>query len=91
MGVPMGLASLIMLESLTYALRSAAFFVPAAAGVQEGGYILVGAALGLGPEFALALSLMKRARELTLGVTGLVVWQAIEGNSLLRARGKTRR
>ena len=91
MGVPMGLASLIMLESLTYALRSAAFFVPAAAGVQEGGYILVGAALGLGPEFALALSLMKRARELTLGVTGLVVWQAIEGNPLLRARSKTRR
>jgi putative membrane protein len=91
MGVPLGLASLIMLESLTYALRSAAFFVPAAAGVQEGGYILVGAALGLGPEFALALSLMKRARELTLGVTGLVVWQSIEGNSLLRARGKTRR
>jgi len=91
MGVPMGVASLIMLESLTYALRSAAFFVPAAAGVQEGGYILVGAALGLGPEFALALSLMKRARELTLGVTGLVVWQSIEGNSLLRARGKTRR
>ncbi len=91
MGVPMGLASLIMLESLTYALRSAAFFVPAAAGVQEGGYILVGAALGLGPEFALALSLMKRARELTLGVTGLVVWQSIEGNSLLRVRGKTQR
>jgi len=90
MGVPMGLASLIMLESLTYALRSAAFFVPAAAGVQEGGYILVGAALGLGPEFALALSLMKRARELTLGVTGLVVWQSIEGNSLLRARSKAR-
>ena len=88
MGVPMGLASLIMLESLTYALRSAAFFVPAAAGVQEGGYILVGAALGLGPEFALALSLMKRARELTLGVTGLVVWQWIEGHSLLRACGK---
>jgi hypothetical protein len=24
-------------------------------------------------------------------VTGLVVWQSIEGNSLLRARGKTRR
>jgi len=91
MGVPMGLASLIMLESLTYALRSAAFFVPAAAGVQEGGYILVGATLGLGPEFALALSLMKRARELTLGVTGLAVWQSIEGNLLLHARRITRR
>jgi putative membrane protein len=91
MGVPMGLASLIMLESLAYAIRSAAFFVPAAAGVQEGGYILVGAALGLGPEFALALSLMKRARELTLGVTGLIAWQWFEGHLLMRARRITRR
>jgi len=91
MGVPMGLASLIMLESLAYAIRSAAFFVPAAAGVQEGGYILVGAALGLGPEFALALSLMKRARELTLGVTGLIAWQWFEGHLLMRARRMTRR
>ena len=87
----MGLASLIMLESLAYAIRSAAFFVPAAAGVQEGGYILVGAALGLGPEFALALSLMKRARELTLGVTGLIAWQWFEGHLLMRARRMTRR
>jgi putative membrane protein len=91
MGVHISLTALIMLESLTYAIRSAAFFVPAAMGVQEGGYILVGAALGIGPEFALALSLMKRARELTLGVTGLVAWQLIEGHLLLRARRFTQR
>ncbi len=84
MGTPMAVGSVILLESLTYALRSAAFFVPAAAGVQEGGYILVGATLGLGPEFALALSLMKRARELTLGVTALLAWQWFEGRLLLR-------
>jgi putative membrane protein len=86
MGVHISLTALIMLESLTYAIRSAAFFVPAAMGVQEGGYILVGAALGVGPEFALALSLMKRARELTLGVAALVVWQWLEGRLLFRAR-----
>ncbi len=44
--------------------RSAAFFVPSGLGVQEGGYVLLGAIFGLGPETALALSLAKRAREL---------------------------
>ncbi|MBU6506332.1 MAG: flippase-like domain-containing protein [Alphaproteobacteria bacterium] len=86
MGAPLGIASIVTLESLAYAIRSAAFFVPAAAGVQEGGYILIGATLGLGPELALALSLMKRARELTLGITGLLAWQWFEGRFLLRAR-----
>jgi len=91
MGVPTGFATLIMLESMTYALRSAAFFVPAAAGVQEGGYMLIGAALGIGPEFALALSLMKRARELTLGVTAILAWQWLEGRGLLRVLRLPRR
>lgn len=86
MDTPLDIGSVIVLESLTYAMRSAAFFVPAAAGVQEGGYVLVGATLGLGPEFALALSLMKRARELTLGISALLMWQWLEGRLLLRAR-----
>ncbi len=86
MHTPLDIGGVIVLESLTYAIRSAAFFVPAAAGVQEGGYVLVGATLGLGPEFALALSLMKRARELTLGITALLIWQWFEGRLLLQAR-----
>jgi putative membrane protein len=84
MGVPLRLDSLLVLESLSYALRSAAFFVPAAAGVQEGGYLLLGALLGIGPEFALALSLLKRARELLLSGLGLLAWQAAEGGRLWR-------
>jgi putative membrane protein len=84
MGVPLRLDTLLVLESLSYALRSAAFFVPAAAGVQEGGYVLLGALLGIGPEFALALSLLKRARELLLSSLGLVAWQAAEGGRLWR-------
>ncbi|HXP29568.1 MAG TPA: lysylphosphatidylglycerol synthase domain-containing protein [Stellaceae bacterium] len=91
MGVPVGIATLIVLESLTYALRSAAFFVPAAAGVQEGGYVLLGAALGIGPEFALALSLLKRGRELVLGLAALALWQWLEGRSLWRRRPLARR
>ena len=77
-GAPLPLAAVLALESLIYALRSAAFFVPSGLGVQEGGYVVLGAFFGLGPESALALSLVKRARELTIGLPTLIVWQALE-------------
>jgi putative membrane protein len=84
MGVRPGLGSLIVLESLTFALRSAAFFVPAAAGVQEGGYVLLGGALGIAPDIALALSLLKRGRELVLGAAALFLWHLVESRRLWR-------
>lgn len=84
MGVRPGFGSLIVLESLTFAIRTAAFFVPAAAGVQEGGYVLLGGALGIAPEFALALSLLKRGRELILGTVALLLWHSIESSWMWR-------
>ena len=84
MGVRPGFGSLIVLESLTFAIRTAAFFVPAAAGVQEGGYILLGGALGIPPEIALALSLLKRGRELALGTVALLLWHSIESRRIWR-------
>lgn len=84
MGVRPGVASLIVLESLTFAIRTAAFFVPAAAGVQEGGYVLLGGALGIAPDIALALSLLKRGRELVLGAVALLLWNAIESRRMWR-------
>jgi uncharacterized membrane protein YbhN (UPF0104 family) len=84
MGVRPGFGSLIVLESLTFAIRTAAFFVPGAAGVQEGGYVLLGSALGIEPQFALALSLLKRGRELVLGTAALLVWHSIESRRLWR-------
>ena len=64
-----------MLESLGQAVRAGAFAVPGALGVQEGGYVMLGRVVGLGPETALALSLAKRVRELVLGIPGLIAWQ----------------
>jgi hypothetical protein len=55
-----------------------------AVGVQEGAYIILGAAFGLTPEMALALSLLKRARDLAIGLPALGVWQAEEGGRLWR-------
>jgi len=53
-------------------------------GVQEGAYVLIGASFGLTPEMALAISLIKRARDLVIGLPALGVWQAVEGGLLWR-------
>ncbi len=83
MGADLGIASVIVVESLLYAIRSVAFAIPNAVGVQEGAYIMLGAAFGLTPETALALSLLKRARDLVIGVPALLAWQILESRRLL--------
>lgn len=85
MGADLGIGAVIAVESLLYAIRSVAFAVPNAVGVQEGAYIVLGAAFGLTPEIALALSLLKRARDLVIGLPALLAWQALEGRRLLNA------
>jgi len=86
MGNALGLGAMIAIEGLLYAARAMAFAVPAALGVQEGAYVLLGGLFGLPPEVALALSLLKRARGLLLGVPPLLLWQALEGRRLWRGR-----
>ncbi len=76
---PVGFAEAFMLESLGQAVRAAAFLVPGALGIQEGGFILLGRLAGLTPEISLSLSLAKRVRELSLGIPGLLYWQIMEG------------
>jgi len=84
MGVPIGPGPVLAIEGILYAARGAAFAVPSALGVQEGVYVLLGGIFGLGPDTALALSLLKRARDLSLGLPTLVAWQLIESRRLLR-------
>ena len=67
-------------------IRAAMFPIPGALGVQEGGYVIVGSLLGIPGDAALALSLIARARELALGIPGLIAWQVIEARRLWRAR-----
>jgi glycosyltransferase 2 family protein len=83
-GRPLPFGSAMVIESLVYAIRTTAFFVPNSVGVQEGAYILLGSAFGLSPEMALALSFIKRARDLAIGLPTIALWQAIEGGRLMR-------
>jgi hypothetical protein len=83
-GAPLGFGVVLVIEGLLYAVRSVAFAVPNAVGVQEGAYILLGASFGLTPELGLALSLLKRARDLALGLPVLAAFQLLEGRRLWR-------
>ena len=78
-GVALGLAEGLVIDSLLYGMRSVAFIVPSALGVQEGGLILLCGLFGVGADAALALSLIKRARDVTIGVPILLAWQGLEG------------
>ncbi len=85
-GEPLPFGAVLAIESLLYAIRTTAFVVPNAMGVQEGAYLLLGAGFGLTPEMSLALSLLKRGRDLAIGLPTIAVWQAIESNRLWRRR-----
>ena len=78
-GWPVTLTEALVLESLGQAVRSAAFFIPGGLGAQEAGYLLFGLIYGLPPEQGLALSLIKRLREVMLGIPGIFAWQMMEG------------
>ncbi|GAB7521630.1 lysylphosphatidylglycerol synthase domain-containing protein [Paraburkholderia sp. 2C] len=75
---PVSFAKAFVIDSLVQVVASAAFFVPAALGVQEGGFLLIGGMLGLEPATCLALAGARRVRDLVIFVPGMLVWQIAE-------------
>ena len=91
MGHPISVPTALAIESLGSVITAAGFIVPGAIGVQESGYMAIGAALGLPAELGLATSLVKRARQILLGLPALASWQASElGWLRLRRRDRVR-
>lgn len=86
MGVPASIWSMLMVESLIFTLRSMAFFIPGALGVQEAGYLLLAPIAQIPPDALLALSLLKRGRDLAIGLPTLLCWQLTEVRTLLARR-----
>ena len=77
----------LALEALLCTLRTIAAFVPAAMGVQEAGYAMLAPLFGLPAEMGLAVSLLKRAREIVIGVPALIYWQRSKAARPCAARG----
>jgi putative membrane protein len=67
----------LIVEALTALLRTAAFLVPGGLGVQEGALLALGTLVGIAPESALTLALVKRAREIVTGLLGLLAWGSL--------------
>jgi putative membrane protein len=82
-GTRADLTSILAIESLICATRSAAFLIPNALGMQEAAYAILSPLFGIGVEYGLAVSLLKRGRDIAVGVPILLVWQAIEGRRVL--------
>ena len=87
MGAPIGFAAAVMLESISFAARSAAFLIPSGWGAQEAALVALAAVAGLSPDSALALGLVKRAREFAVGLPGLAAWGFAERSGRTKPAG----
>ncbi|HVW22384.1 MAG TPA: lysylphosphatidylglycerol synthase domain-containing protein [Opitutaceae bacterium] len=74
----------LALEGLFSGALSVGLLVPGAFGVQELSYVGIGRLFGLPAPLSLALSLVRRARDILLGGPALLSWQAIEAARLRR-------
>ena len=73
LGVPGSLPQALVTESLGMAARTAGFAVPGALAVQEGGFALAALSVGLPETAGLSVSLIKRVREVLVGVAGVTL------------------
>lgn len=78
LGVDLDLDDAIAIEALLHAVLAVAFVVPGYAGVQEAAYAGIGMLFGVPPDIALGMSLLRRAKDLAIGVPVLLVWQLLE-------------
>jgi putative membrane protein len=78
LGQPGTIRGSMVIESLSVAVQSIMFMVPAGLGAQEGGFVLFGAAVGISAQVALALSLARRVRQIALGIPALGSWYMVE-------------
>jgi putative membrane protein len=82
-GVPVGLPAVLAIESLVGAVKSAAALVPNALGVQEASYAALAPLFGIGPEFGLAVALLRRARDIAIGAPILLLAHADAGRRVI--------
>ncbi len=78
MGFHIALWKVLTLESLMAMVKSVAFMTPGALGLQEGAYVLVAPLFGLPPEATLSVSLLRRVKDLLIGIPAIAIWQYAE-------------
>lgn len=87
-GFPIDVDQAMAIEALLSGASAVAFLVPVSAGVQEASYAGFGALFGVPAELSLAVALIRRARDVVIGVPILLLWQMIEVRRLRRVPGQ---
>jgi putative membrane protein len=82
LGAKPGVLDALAIESIFSGVLSFGFLVPGGLGVQELTYVGIGRLFGMPAPLSLALSLLRRARDLVIGAPPLLVWQALEARRL---------
>jgi glycosyltransferase 2 family protein len=82
LGLHVDIMAALAIEALLHALLIPAVLVPGYAGVQEAGYAALGTLFGIPPDISIAVSLLRRARDLAIGIPILLVWQFAEARQL---------
>lgn len=78
LGADIDLLSVLALEAFLNVALALAFLVPGAAGVQEAAYAGIGTFFGLPPELSFTVSILRRAKDVALGIPILLAYQLVE-------------
>ncbi|GBR15964.1 lysylphosphatidylglycerol synthase domain-containing protein [Gluconobacter frateurii] len=82
LGAHVGFLSALAIEGVVCGIMSAGFLVPAALGVQEAAYVALGLIFGIDSQISLSLSLLRRGRDILIGIPVLLGWQLVEMSRL---------
>jgi putative membrane protein len=82
LGSDLDLMGGLAIEGLLHIMMASAILIPGYAGVQEAGYVALGTVFGVPPEISLGVSLVRRGRDIAIGIPILLVWQFIEARNL---------
>jgi len=74
-GHPVGAGAAFAIEGLGMAARSLGFALPSGLAAQEAGFVVACAAFGVPAPDAVAMSMVKRVRELIVAIAGVAAWR----------------
>ena len=78
LGAHLGPAGALAIEGAVSGVLTLSFLIPGNLGVQEAAYVALGSLFGIPADLSLGLSLLRRAKDLAIGVPVLLLWQALE-------------
>ena len=73
-GVDAKVTDVIIIESVTSIIRSAAFFIPSAIGIQELAFVIVGELVGYSSIVSFSVAIGRRLREIMVGIPAIITW-----------------